>query len=224
MKISVIHPSRERAKLAFKTAENWFKKADNRFEYILSLDQSDQTKELYYQLYLNQFPDALCCLNQNISAIEAVNKAAKISIGDILIIISDDFDCPEHWDTLLLKALDGKSDFVLKTDDLYQPTLVSLPIMDRIFYERYGYIYYPGYKHMFCDQEMTAAALMTGKYLKSSLVFPHNHYTTGKTPKDEINVKNDLTWRQGETLFNERLKTNFGITEPVMKYEDIIWH
>ena len=39
----------------------------------------------------------------------------------------------------------------------------------------------------------------------------------------EINVKNDLTWAQGQNLFNERLKTNFGITEPVMAYTDIKW-
>lgn len=221
MKISVIHPSRGRPQQAFETANKWISKADDTFDYFLSFDSDEQ------DIYCKQFEgyeDIMVGLNgPNKSAIEAINKAAMLVRTDLFVVISDDFDCPEHWDTSLLKELEGKSDFVLKTDDLYQPTLVSLPIMDRIFYERYGYIYFPGYKHMFCDQEMTAVALMTGKYLKSDLKFPHHHYTTGKTPKDEINVRNDLTWRQGEKLFNERLKTNFGITEPVMKYEDIVW-
>lgn len=221
MKISVIHPSRGRHQQAYRTAKNWISKADNRFDYFLSFDSDEQ------DVYCRQFElyqDVIVGLNgPNKSAIEAINKAALLVTTDLFVVISDDFDCPEHWDTLLLNELEGKSDFVLKTDDEYQPTLVSLPIMDRIFYERYGYIYHPDYLHMFCDQEMTAVALMTGKYLKSALKFPHHHYTTGKTEKDEINVKNDMTWKQGQRLFDRHLENNFGIENPVMAYTDIKW-
>lgn len=231
MKISIIHPTRGRKEQAIATMAKWLFMADRPYdiEYIFSTDVDDSDK-WYSRLdivpnFLNsdETKSIEVLKNNNKSAIEAINFAAARCSGDLIIVVSDDFDCSEHWDTSLLQALEGKSDFVLKTDDEYQPTLVSLPIMDRVFYERYGYIYFPGYSHMFCDQEMTAVALMTGKYLKSDLKFPHHHYTTGKTPKDEINVKNDLTWAQGQNLFNERLKTNFGITEPVMQYSDIKW-
>lgn len=234
MKISVIYPTRERPE-AFQSALTlWQSNAQQNYfiEWIISVDSSDKhLKELErifeisksYFSQQQQSKNMKLIINDNHSAIEAINNGAKIATGDLLIVISDDFVCPYLWDSKLKDQLQGKSDFVLKTDDEYQPTLVSLPIMDRIFYERYAYVYHPDYLHMFCDQEMTAVALMTGKYLKSSLKFPHYHYTTGKTEKDDINVKNDLTWRQGETLFNERLKTNFGIENPVMNYSDIQW-
>ena len=123
----------------------------------------------------------------------------------------------------MLLAVKGKEDFLLKTDDGLQKTLVTLPIMDRKYYERFGYVYHPDYSHMFADQELTAVAIMTGKYVKLPLLFEHLHYSTGKTPKDVINSKNDSTWQQGERLFNERLKSNFGIENPVIPYSEIVW-
>lgn len=221
--ISIIHPSRGRYQQAYDTVFNWVGKCDKEnFEYILSLDE-DMYESMFYgaKFGTRGFPKIV--YNKNKSAIEAINNAAKIATGDILIVVSDDTDCPEHWDTLLLQALEGKSDFCAKTDDGLQPTLITMPIMDRVYYERYGYVYFEGYRHLFADQELTSIALMTGKYIKLDISFPHLHYSTGKSPKDEINVKNDLTWSQGERLFNERLKTNFGITDPVMQYSDIQW-
>lgn len=223
MKISVIFPSRGRAKQAYDTFWNWRGKSDlkNEIEYIMSWDE-DACDDYYREFF---FEDTIIsiCLRPNKTAIEAINNAVKIATGDIFVVISDDFDCPEHWDTLLLKALEGKSDFCAKTDDGLQPTLITMPIMDRVYYERYWYVYQPEYKHMFVDQELTAVALMTGRYIKLDLSFPHNHYSTGKTMKDGLNARNDTTWKQGEKLFNERLKTNFGIAEPVMQYSEIVW-
>ena len=232
MTISVLHPTRGRKQQALKTMSKWLFNADKPYdiEYIFSTDIDDTDKwtsriDILPNFLLNssQIMHIEVLKNNNKSAIEAINFAAARCSGDLIIVVSDDFDCLEHWDTLLLQVLEDKSDFCAKTADGLQPTLITMPIMDRIYYERYGYIYHPDYNHMFADQELTSVALMTGKYIKLDLIFPHNHYTTGKTPKDEINIKNDLTWRQGETLFNERLKTNFGITEPIMQYSDIKW-
>lgn len=224
MKISVIHPSRGRPEQAAKTQSEWiWRTYDNGYgegeptwevEFITSLDNDDPSNYNMIDTVIR---------NDNKSAIEAINNAAKVATGDILVVISDDFDCFAAWDKYLIKYLDGKSDFCAKTDDGLQPTLITMPIMDRVYYERYGYIYEPSYRHMFADQELTSVAIMTGKYIKLPLLFPHNHYTTGKTPKDSINIRNDSTWVQGERLFNERLKTNFGIENPVVPYESIKW-
>jgi len=101
---------------------------------------------------------------------------------------------------------------------------MTLPILDRVYYERFGYIYHPDYLHMFCDQEMTAVAHMLGKAVTLPLLFPHNHYSTGKFIMDIINLKNNATWIQGEKVFNRRKLSNFGISDPVMNYTDIVWH
>lgn len=232
MKITVIHPSRGRADQAFKTFLKWRMSADiASWEYILSIDEDDADN---YKIFDREFNwhDSLpngwerCnkrLISPNKSAIDAINNAAKIATGDLFIIISDDFSCPEHWDTLLLNDLNDKEDFLLKTNDGLQKTLVTLPIMDRKYYERFGYVYHEDYGHMHADEEMTIVALMLGRFINSDLVFPHYHYTTGAMQMDDINVKNNNTWAHGQATLNRRALNNFGIENPLIKREDIVW-
>jgi hypothetical protein len=215
MKVSIIHPSRSRAAIANQVRTEWLNKADGIVEYVFSLDNDDVQGTLY---------QGHCIYNNNRSAIDAINKAAEIATGDLFVVVSDDFSCPVGWDNLLIWGLQGKSDYCVKTQDGLQPTLMTLPIIDRVYYERFGYIYHPDYLHMFADQEMTAVAHMLGRAITLPLTFPHNHYTTGKFQRDAITLKNNATWQQGEKLFNQRVKTNFGIKEPLINYTDILWH
>lgn len=212
--ITIIHPTRHRINQALTTRANWLSRADGEVEYILSFDTDDET-----------VPPRLTGLrNPNKTAIEAINVAAKAAKGDILIVVSDDFDCPEHWDSLLLAEIGDRTDFVMKTRDGIQKTLVTLPIVDRVWYDRYGYIYNPEYLHMGCDVELTAVAAMTGRVIYSDLMFRHLHYSAGLSPKDAINEKNDLTYKQGDEVLARHKAENFGIEVPVMNYDEIVWH
>lgn len=162
--------------------------------------------------YKSIIPRKFLLFSDNHSAIEAINNAAKVAKGDLLIVVSDDFSCPEHWDTQLLKYLKDKSDFVVKTYDGLQPWIITLPIMDRVYYERFGYIYHPEYKHMFCDTEMTHVGDLLGKTIEIPMIFNHRHYSQpGGITKDAISVKNDSTWNQGEKLYLERMMRNFDL-------------
>jgi len=214
MKISIIHPTRHRRKMAIATRMNWLMKADGDVEYLLSIDSDDQTMP----------PFVKGIRGPNKTAIEAINRAAKEATGDLLVVVSDDFGCDMHWDTLLKMEIEGREDFLVKTRDGIQPVLVTLPIMDRAYYNRFGYVYHPDYYHMGCDVELTAVAIMTGKLIYSDLLFPHLHYSTGLTPKDEINEKNDKTYAQGDEVLARHRENNFGIKHPVCTYESIIWH
>lgn len=183
-------------------------------EYLFSMDTDDDT-----------MPRGVAGLrNPNKTAIEAINVAARACKGDLIIVCSDDFSCEPHWDTLLLAELAGKSDFLVKTKDGIQKTLITMPVMDRTYYNRFGYIYEPSYLHLCCDVELTAVGLMLGRVIQSDLMFRHLHYSTGLTPMDEINVKNDATQAQGDAVLAEHLKRNFGIKSPVMQYSEIVWH
>lgn len=235
MKISVIYPSRSRPEQAEKTLSKWIESASSKYfiEWIVSIDTDDVLLSKYKSIFdshKSYFDSQLkgknlkLIINNNHSAIEAINKAASIATGDLLIVISDDFDCYYGWDVSLLQELSGKSDFVLKTKDGIQKTLVTLPIMDRKYYERFGFVYNPAYKHMGCDVELTAIAIMTGKLLYSDLVFPHLHYSTGLSPKDAINEKNDLTYQHGDEVLARHKVNNFGIENPLITYDQIQWH
>lgn len=210
--ISIIHPSRSRPEMAKATIENWLGKAyDPRsIEYILCIDDNDPsmmeyTKQIKLPIVIN--------VGDSRNAIQAINRGAKRSDGNLIVVVSDDFDCPIHWDKLLLDALEGKEYYVVKTQDGQQDWIITFPIMDRKYYERFGYVYHPGYQHMFSDTEMTHVSEIIGKKISLDIVFPHKHYTTGAMQKDAINVKNDATWNQGEKLYLQRLNQWFGIPE-----------
>lgn len=229
--ISIIHPSRGRPEMAEATINEWLSKCDFRHdvEYILSIDATDDKGPEYVKVAERTGVELFVRWNK--TAIEAINTAAKKIKGELIIVVSDDFSCPNGWDTSLGQMINydddqnfkPSRDFVIKTKDGIQPTLITLPILDIEYYNRFGYIYFEGYSHLFCDQEMTAVGHMLGRVLSFDLEFKHNHYTVGGMKKDAINIKNDATWQQGERLFNERLKSNFGIEKPVIPYSEIKW-
>lgn len=216
-KISLIHPSRNRPEMAAHAITNWLNKMYRvcDWEYILSIDEDEPNKVEYAAVEcISPFIKTLVSPNQ--TAIEAINNAAKVSTGDLIIVVSDDFDCHNGWDKWLIDNLNGGQDYLVKTFDGIQDWLITLPIMDRTYYERFGYIYYPEYKHMFCDTEMTEVGHLLGKVIDlkdASHPFLHKHYSAGYMAKDSINEKNDNTWGQGEALFNIRKSHGFFVNQ-----------
>lgn len=208
-KISIIHPSRSRPQQAESTIKLWLENAtdSSQIEYILSIDHDDKHLKTYKAIADKYGIKTHVALNK--SAIEAINRAAKKSNGNLLVVVSDDFLCPAGWDNSLLAELEDNEDFIVKTQDGIQDWIITMPILDRKYYERFGYVYFPGYKHLFCDTEMTSVADILDRKITSDLFFEHQHYSTGKCKKDLINVRNDKTWKQGERLYNSRKSIKF---------------
>ncbi len=235
-KISLLHPSRSRPHKSLATTNKWLERAGTSVELIVSIDQSDNTEQ-YAQVYGKTFCGGVIkmgmrghsfygIINDNRSAVDAINNAAKHATGDIFIVVSDDTDCAEGWAVDLLKHLEGKEDFIAKVDDGIQPWIITMPIMDRKYYNRFGYVYYPEYLHMFCDTELSAVADMTGRRINIPMTFKHLHYSTGADVKDSVSDKADSTWSQGESLFISRAKIKFELIDPpgkITNSEYIFW-
>ena len=87
-----------------------------------------------------------------------------------------------------------------------------MPIIDRKYYNRFGYVYYPEYRHMFCDTEFTHVADVLGRVLwRNDIEFPHLHYSITKERRDHIAERNDATWNQGKSLYLQRFRDDFGL-------------
>jgi hypothetical protein len=208
MEISLIHPSRGRASQSFQTIKKWILKAGtNDMEIIVSLDVDDSQIELYKNLYVG-LP---LCIHDNKSSVEAINRAAKIAQGHILIVVSDDQEPSPQWAVRILRYTEGRKDWVLKSQDGIQPEMITQPIMDRVYYQRFGYIYYPGYQHLWADREFTDVATKLKRVIKKNIRFPHRHYSVMKRQPDEIYKRSNLTYEQGKKLYLERKKINFGL-------------
>lgn len=175
-------------------------------EYILCISTRDDVES-----YLEAFRDVpvqFVFLSDN-GLVKQVNEAAKHSKGDLLIAVSDDFGCPDNWDRLLVDALSGKSDYIVKTKDGLQPFIITLPIMDRVYYNRFGYIYHPDYNHMYGDEELADIGKILGKTVTLDLYFPHRHYSTGKMKRDATNVQNDSYYGVDGDTYRRRKENNF---------------
>lgn len=208
--ISLIHPSRGRARQAYDTAHKWISKAGCDVEHIFSLDLGDSE----YQKYT---PFKKCLINDNHSVVEATNIAAKEATGNILLYLSDDFDCFDNWGMAILEALDRlqikQPEWLLKVDDCLQRfdvDVLTIPIMSKSLYHKLGYFWHPSYKSMFVDQDLfwtvkNMNALFEARWLK----FEHKHYSVGKTKIDDTYQRSNENWNTGKTLYNQRKSMNF---------------
>ena len=213
MKFSILHPSRSRPEKSFTTIQSWkeFSSGKNEIETIVSIDKSDLFGIKYYGAY-EKFNHPIHRVSfiehENRSAVDAINNAVKVATGDIFIVVSDDTSPINNWDELILKEVEGKTDWILKTQDGIQDYIITFPVMDRVYYNRFGYIYHPDYHHLFADTYMTCVADINGRKLTCNLMFKHNHYSSsgGKEGPDELHKRNDATWAQGEDLFIKLMK------------------
>jgi hypothetical protein len=188
---------------------------------IVSLDSNDNHGK-YQTLFFRtgfigeQTPERKIIINDNRSAVDAVNNAAKESVGTILIVVSDDSDCPNDWASKILEATKGNRDFVLKTFDGVQKWIVTMPIVGREYYDRFGYIYNPEYRHMFVDTDFTHVADVLKKIIwRNDIVFTHNHYSVTRVKRDEVSIKADDTWHQGKNVYLRRFRENFGLPNSI---------
>lgn len=218
-KISIIHPSYNRPQWAAETAKKWLSQVDKPegLEYILSIDEKDPAKDWYLQAFY-EIPEVEVIINPNQNMIEAANHGARLSTGDILILVSDDFDCFPLWDRWIRNVTRGREDWTLKVPDGYRVNyyLQTLPIMDRTYYNRFGYIYNPIYTHMWSDTEASTVGYMLGKMLvvpdgEDVPIFKHNHYTAGLSPKDHVYEKNDSSMDSGRQIFFDRFARDFDL-------------
>lgn len=220
--ISLIHPSRGRPEKALETFHKWTNNNPRDEYYYLSLDKDDPLLDKYMDIFPDYFSlvntreNAKIIVNSNRSAVDAINNAAKQCYGT-MIVVSDDTEPCNNWHYEIEQIARNNHDWILKTYDGIQPWIITMPVMDHAYYRRFGYIYNPGYAHLFCDTELTCVADLTGRKIESKLLFKHNHYSVTKEQPDAVNKKADATWAQGEKLFLERYKRNFDLPPDQIK-------
>jgi glycosyltransferase involved in cell wall biosynthesis len=215
--ISIIHPSYKRPELAAKCAKMWLDrcKDKSRIEYLLVLSQKDDLETYANTITKYQYglfdSDLYVLFCPEANYVKQNNFGATHAKGNIFVNISDDFECLQDWDESLIIALEGKEDYVVKTQDGIQPYIMTMPLMDRKFYERFGYVLYPGYNHMYCDNDLADVGRLTGRTITLDLLFPHNHYSVGKMEKDAVNEENDSHYGVDYQTYLKRQQSNFGL-------------
>ncbi|MBW2314643.1 MAG: hypothetical protein JRH10_10660 [Deltaproteobacteria bacterium] len=190
MRFSLLHPSRRRLTLAARAIDEWREKASGQhaLEYLLSVDADDPDLEGYRKLAENR--DVRLLVGENRSIVDATNRAARASSGDVLVVVSDDFGCPEAWDETIADLLGEDLDRAVWVADGIDNALMTLPILGRRFYESLGYVYHPDYLSMYADDELTEVARSRRKVIDARHVqFEHRHYS-------KLGTRADSTYRR----------------------------
>jgi hypothetical protein len=206
MNISLLHPSKGRPFQALKTTLAWIEKASGKYpiEYIISLDDNDT----FTDQYLSMFEDTnvRVIITPSRSCVGAVNEAAKAATGDILIVVSDDFECPLDWDRIVVRNMDMSTPCALHVDDGITnfSRIMTIPIINRQLYEVLGYVYHPAFVSMWADNHLYEVVSIKGKIVIVEDVFQHNHYINGKRKKDATDNNHGSTekYNEGKVIFD----------------------
>lgn len=191
---------------------------DPDYEILVSIDDDDFTmhnERIYDFIRLN--PKVRFVSGPHESKVAAINRDMdKAGDWDILVNMSDDFFFVQQgWDNIIRQRIKdvwgGSLDFYAHFSDGYtHEHLCTMSILGRKYYERDGYIYYPGYKSFSCDAESYYVGMMRGRYhYFPEVLAKHQHPANSPAPNDETYRQNSLHTDHDVKLYFERLKRYF---------------
>jgi hypothetical protein len=219
MKLVIKFPSRNRPEKFLKALDKYYRfLSDKNTEIICSFDNDDETmKQEHILNAINQYQNVKIFWGDNKSKIEAVNANLQTIEFDILLLASDDmlptingFD--EIIKDKMLKHYPD-TDGVLWFNDGYQGNkLNTLSILGKKYYDRFGYIYYPEYRSVWCDNEfMDVANILEKQTYFDETIIRHEHPDWGFGNRDEVHNLNNVNGNYDKNIYNQRKNRNFNL-------------
>lgn len=220
MKILVKFPIRQRRGKFFRTLGKYDSMADDPSEirYVITCDQDDpEMNNPAVKQVMDDIPNLEYHYGNSRTKIEACNADVPPDGWDILLLVSDDM-IPQvkGWDTIIRQRMEQyfpDLDGVLHFWDGHQKDHINtLSIMGKKWYDRWGYIYHPAYKTMWCDTEYTEVSRMFNReaYFKD-VIIEHQHPYNHDTPWDELYQRNQQDEGFDAQLYQRRKANNFYI-------------
>lgn len=207
---------------------------------LVSVDYDDPTMVDFHAEFDDWHVKVIYGTSKN--KIDAVNRdinpfssdeARRLKIDwDILVNTSDDMVfTTKGFDDIIRQDFGDNLDQVLHYNDGNQKDNVcTMSIMGREYYDRFGYIYHPDYKSLWCDVEATEVAYMLGKYRymgDDKILFRHMHPAWGLTDWDEQYRKTEdkSMWDHDRRVIDERRSRSYDLPEHLiinqLKYQQL---
>lgn len=226
MKILCKFPTRGRWN---KFAETFHKyqsmRATDKITFLVTIDWDDQNMNRNTNLnQLKLWGNTIVDVIQPCGKIGAINAGldAHVDGYDIILLASDDMiPVVDGYDQVIIDAMtknypDG--DGILFFNDGYAgKNLNTLSILGTKYYKRFGYIYHPSYKTLWCDNEFMDIGWMLGKqtYIDQTIIRheqPINLRANGQmVPLDALNIRDNSFYHYDQKNYNERKQRNFDL-------------
>ena len=198
----------------------------NKIFFNINCDSEDETmtdpyvqERVKYILNKRHETDGVINYDQGTDKISAINSNIKDKSFDIVICASDDMVPKVYsWDQKIATAmkehfpdLDGCVHF---NDGNTNGKLITFSILGKTLYDRFGYIYHPDYKSLYCDDEFTQVVRAMGKekYI-DQVIISHEHYSVEGTENYgdlDLSAQKTLHYSgRDQIVFNKRKELGF---------------
>lgn len=146
------------------------------------------------------------------SKVHAINRDIPKEGWDILIDISDDFRFTRPGFDNIIREHCGPNDVLHFPEPFAQDRIIIMAVMGFDYYNKYGYIFNPAYKSLFCDDELTAVAKKVGAYkFINEDIFRHEHPAAGYGKPDRQTMITEAFWHQDKRTFEKRKEKGFPV-------------
>ena len=214
MKITFSFPSRSRPVKFFAALDNIrsMSNSDN-YEVIAKIDEDDKTFTDRFKQRLEQYPEVITMYGKSKNKIDAVNRSLHDMKGEILCLHSDDMVFIKRgFDEVIREAFKDFEGLLHFPDGFANERVCTYSIMHVNYYKRFGYIYHPDYRSLWCDDEQTRVAKMLNKYKYiPEQIFQHEHPVLGHVPRDDQYYRTEKLYREDQITFIRRQNMNFGL-------------
>lgn len=219
MKLLIKFPTRNRKNKFFKVLkqyQNLCEDIDNT-QFLITLDNDDETmNHNEVNDIFNTFKNLKVVYGNSDSKIHAINRDIElVDDWDIVLLASDDMTPKiKGYDNVIrnkMKEFYPDTDGILWFNDGHQGNkLNTLSILGKKYYDRFGYIYQPEYKSVWCDNEFMMVGNLLGKQTYfNEVIIEHEHPDWGYGGRDVIHQINSKNESHDRTLFMNRKENNF---------------
>lgn len=223
MRLLIKYPSRYRSNMIAKRTEELLATSVADITIVYTVDEDDRDSvmtALRAQEFVNKKGcKAIVVPGRSRDKIHAVNRDMELINQkvdwDVLLLMSDDMEPSNGWDRIV--SYDMQQNFpdtdgsLFYNDGYAGLKLNTMPIIGRKYYDRFGYIYNPEYRSLWCDNEFTQVGFRLKRQVYSDIVvFRHRHYANDRTVnKDNLYIKNDRFNDVDKSTYQRRLAKNF---------------
>ena len=205
MKLLIKFPSKNRPEKLLQRLKEYIELSDNPslLHVMVTLDSDDTTNDISKISEIS--PNIGIHIGESTCKIHAINRdMEKAPDYDIILLASDDMVAVKKgYDTTICKKMlehYPDTDGALWFNDGYQDRINTLVIIGKKYYDRFGFIYNPLYKSVYCDNEFTDVAKKLNKIAYfNEVIIRHEHPgNSSEYLSDSLYLRNAKYWDEDE--------------------------
>ena len=215
------YPTRGRPDWFKQTLQKYYEMLSGKHEYqfIIAMDIDDismNTQEI--KRFLGSQKNLTYFYSDHKNKVQACNTGIPDEGWDILILVSDDMTpIVQGFDDIIAQDiqrefpdLDGALHY---NDGMTGKKLLSYTIMGYQLYQKIGFVYWPAYKGMWCDNDFMDLTRQWKKYwFCDRTIVRHDWHKHEKYKGDPVYMKGEATYQEDKKIHEWRQKRGFPVT------------